>query len=201
MPFRADDRNLAHLHKMLPPDGVKIWCAYANAYEVEHGGDHNECVKIAWQEMKGDGWTPPASGKGRWSKDKTLKRDDVPCRIVKVDEEQRMVYGWASVISERGIAVIDSQGDIIEADELLKATTEFMKDARIAKVMHTGSQMGEVVHSFPLVFEIAKGLGIKCDKEGWIVGVYVKDDEAWQAVKSGELPAFSIGGEAVSEAA
>ena len=116
--------------------------------------------------------------------------------IVKFHEEQRMVYGWASVISEAGIPFIDSQGDIIESHELLKATTDFMQDARIAKAMHSGNQVGEVVHSFPLIADIAKTFGITCDKEGWIVGVKVKSDEVWNQVKNGTFKAFSIGAEA-----
>ena len=202
MPFSADDRNLAHLHKMLPPDGVEQWCDYANEADVE-GGDHNKCVTFAWDQMKTAGWKRPAKGNGRWSKTKAAasSADEIVCSIIKIDEEQRVVYGWASVITDHGVAVIDSQGDIIEAAELVKATTEFMKDARIAKVMHSGEAMGEVLHSFPLVFEIAKSLMIKTDREGWIVGVYIRDEETWQAVKRGDLPAFSIGGTAVPEAA
>lgn len=114
--------------------------------------------------------------------------------IVKTDDEARMVYGWASVITEKGVAVVDTQGDIIEADELVKATTAFMADARLAKAMHTGEGVGEVLHSFPLTAELAKSLGITCDREGWLVGVKVADDAVWKRVKSGDLRAFSIGG-------
>lgn len=114
--------------------------------------------------------------------------------ILKVDDEQRMVYGWASVIKEDGEVVVDTQGDVIESDELVKATTEFMADARIAKAMHEGGQVGEVLHSFPLVDDIAKSLGIACNREGWIVGVKVADDAIWKSVKDGTLRAFSIGG-------
>lgn len=114
--------------------------------------------------------------------------------IVKTDDEQRMVYGWASVITEKGKPVVDTQGDVIEPDELVKATTQFMADARIAKAMHDGEQVGEVLHSFPIVADLAKSLGISADREGWIVGVKVHDDEVWKSVKDGTLRAFSIGG-------
>ena len=119
--------------------------------------------------------------------------------IVKVDDEARMVYGWASVITEKGEPVVDTQGDVIEADELVKATTEFMADVRLAKAMHAGDGIGEVLHSFPLTAEIMKSLGIECDREGWIVGVKVGDDAVWKRVKSGELRSFSIGGAAQRE--
>jgi hypothetical protein len=119
--------------------------------------------------------------------------------ILKFDEEARMVYGWASVISEGGVPVVDLQDDIIEPQELVKATTEFMLSVRKAMAMHEGDKVGSVVHSFPLTAEFAKSLGVSCDREGWIVGVHVPDDATWSRVKSGELKAFSIGAQAIRE--
>lgn len=117
--------------------------------------------------------------------------------ILKADDEQRMVYGWASVITKNGEPVVDIQGDVIKAEELVSATTEFMKSVRTAKQMHVGAKIGTVVHSLPLTNEIAKSLGIKTDNEGWIVGMHVEDDAVWKAVKDGSLSAFSIGGSGV----
>lgn len=114
--------------------------------------------------------------------------------ILTTDSEHRVVYGWASVISEDGKDVEDLQGDIIKASELVYATTEFMKSARDAKMMHAGDPVGQVVHSFPFTSDIAKSLGIESNREGWIVGVYVADDAVWKAVKDKTLSAFSIGG-------
>ena len=124
---------------------------------------------------------------------------DSQISILKLDDEQRMVYGWATMITKAGEPVIDLQGDVISAKELLSATTDFMKSARVAKAMHVGDQVGEVVHSFPLTIEIAKSLGIETSNEGWIVGVYVEDDRVWKGVKSGDYAAFSIGGQAVKK--
>lgn len=128
-------------------------------------------------------------------------------KIAKVDEDQQMVYGWANVISHDGKPMHgdahDSQDDIIEAHELEKATTEFMIDARKALAMHERDANGDipdeairgmVVHSLPLTADIAKSLGLQCDREGWVVGVKVTDPEIWKRVKSGELGSFSIGG-------
>lgn len=119
--------------------------------------------------------------------------------IIKVDSEAQMVYGWASVIKENGVEVIDTQNDIIKAEELIQATTEFMQDARTSLSMHKGAGIGQVVHSFPLVGDLMKSLGITCDKEGWIVGVKIQDPTTWAQVKSGELKAFSIGASAIRE--
>lgn len=120
-------------------------------------------------------------------------------QILKTDEEQRMVYGWASVVTEKGEAVIDRQGDVIEAGTLVKAVNEFMEHVRVGKAMHVGDQVGVVVHSLPITKEIGDALGIQSDREGWVVAYKVFDDTVWNMVKSGELAAFSIGGRAIKE--
>ena len=120
-------------------------------------------------------------------------------KILKADDEQRMVYGWASVVTEKGEPVIDRQGDVIEPDTLVKAVNNFMEHVRVGKAMHTGDQVGVVVHSMPITKEIGEALGIHSDREGWVVAYKVYDDSVWNMVKSGELAAFSIGGRAVKE--
>lgn len=115
-------------------------------------------------------------------------------KIVKVSEEERMVYGWASVLVRKGTEVVDLQGDVIDPAEMARAATSFMKSARLAKAMHQGDGIGQVVHSMPITKEICGALGIECDQEGWIVGVHVSSDDVWKRVVSGELRAFSIGG-------
>ena len=120
-------------------------------------------------------------------------------KILKVDNEQRMVYGWASVVTENGVPVVDRQGDVIEADTLVKAVNDFMEHVRVGKAMHTGEQVGVVVHSLPVTKEICDALGIQSDREGWVVAYKVYDDSVWTKVKSGDLAAFSIGGRANKE--
>ena len=120
-------------------------------------------------------------------------------QILKADEEQRMVYGWASVVTEKGEPVVDRQGDVIEPDTLVKAASKFMEHVRVGKEMHKGDQIGAVIHSMPITKEIGESLGIQSDREGWIVAFKVYDDEVWDKVKSGELAAFSIGGRAIKE--
>ena len=120
-------------------------------------------------------------------------------QILKVDEEQRIIYGWASVATVKGEALVDRQGDIIEMSTLEKAVNEFMEHVRVGKTMHVGEQTGVVIHSMPLSKEICSALGVQSDQEGWVVGYKVYDDNVWNMVKSGELRAFSIGGRAVKE--
>jgi len=130
---------------------------------------------------------------------KKMTETNIEGKILKTDDEQRMVYGWASVVTENGEPVIDRQGDIIEADTLVKAVNEFMEHVRVGKAMHVGEQVGTVVHSLPITKEIGDSLGIQSDREGWVVAYKVFDDDVWAMVKSGELAAFSIGGKAIKE--
>jgi hypothetical protein len=115
-------------------------------------------------------------------------------KIIKIDEEARIVWGWASVVSIDGKPMVDRQGDIISADVMTKAADRFMADVRVAKAMHEGAQIGEVIHSFPLTKALGEALGVHSALEGWIVAMKVHDDSVWNRVKSGELAAFSIGG-------
>ena len=126
-------------------------------------------------------------------------KNEIEGKILKADDEQRMVWGWASVVTEKGVPVIDRQGDVIEADTLVKAVNNFMEHVRVGKAMHTGEQVGVVVHSLPITKEIGDALGIQSDREGWVVAYKVYDDAIWDMVKSGELAAFSIGGRATKE--
>lgn len=115
-------------------------------------------------------------------------------KIIKLDDEARIVWGWASVVSIDGKPLIDRQGDIIAPEVMTKAADSFMADVRTAKAMHAGGKIGEVIHSFPLTKELGAALGVHSALEGWIVAMKVHDDGVWNRVKSGELSAFSIGG-------
>jgi hypothetical protein len=64
----------------------------------------------------------------------------------------------------------------IEADTLVKAVNEFMEHVRVGKAMHTGEQVGVVVHSLPITKEIGEALGIHSNREGWVVAYKVFDD-------------------------
>ena len=113
------------------------------------------------------------------------------------DDEQRIVYGWASVSTIEGDIQVDHHNDQIQMEVLEKAATNYMLESRVGKFMHVGSKVAEVVHSLPLSLDIAKALGVQTDREGWIIGMKVYDDECWNMIKTGVLKAFSIGCRAV----
>lgn len=120
--------------------------------------------------------------------------------ILKIEPDQQLVWGWAYVCTVDGEISLDHSNEFVSPSEMEKAATNFMLDARVAKAMHSGEQVGEIIHSLPLTKELAKALGIQSDREGWIICMKIHDKTIWKRVKSGELPAFSIGGRALKEA-
>jgi hypothetical protein len=116
--------------------------------------------------------------------------------VLKVDDEQGLVYGWAYVSTEDGKLLVDSQGDSIEPIEMEKMATDFMLNSRNAKVMHKGDNVGQFVHSFPMTNDIMKAFDIYSDREGWIVAMKPATEDVMKAYKSGEYTGFSIGGKA-----
>lgn len=120
---------------------------------------------------------------------------DVRCDVLKVSEELGLVFGYALISKVDGKPFYDLQGDHIPEDEVLKASTDFMLNSRVAKEMHQGEQIGGVVHSYPLTEEIAKALDIEARRYGWLVAMQ-PSAEVLAKFKSGELKGFSIGGTA-----
>ena len=118
--------------------------------------------------------------------------------IEKVDEEKRIVWGWAYVCEKHGVPVIDHSGDIMEAEEVEKAAHAFVLDSRQGGVMHE-AEAGVIVDSIFFSQDVQKALGVSLDCVGWFIGMRVQDDAAWELVKSGKLSMFSIGGTAHTE--
>ncbi len=125
-----------------------------------------------------------------------MTKSETPAQILKFDEEQRIIYGFASVVSVNGKPLVDLHGDIISSKTMEKAATEFMLGTRKGLTMHSGEQTTTIVHSMPLTKEVMDALGISSEKEGWAIAVKVHDDQTWQDAKSGKFTGFSIGGRA-----
>lgn len=126
----------------------------------------------------------------------------VKAEVVKVDESLGLVFGWALVCTEKGEDHYDLQGDHIPENVMVAATTEFMKNARVAKEMHQGDQIGAIVHSFPLTKDIAEAMGIQTEKTGWMVAM-APEKGVLQKFSDRVYTGFSIGGgcEYIEEAA
>lgn len=121
-------------------------------------------------------------------------------RIVKVDVEKRQVFGWASVsMREDGTLVEDSQGDLIDPEDLENAAYGFVLDYRQTGDMHQGSSKGRLIESMVFTPEKRAALDLPAGPTGWFLGFQLDDAAQWEMVKNGERPMFSIQGIAVRE--
>lgn len=122
----------------------------------------------------------------------------LPMEVRKLDPEQQLIFGWASVVEKDGVAVIDKQGDIIPVPALEEAAYEFVLYSRQQGDMHVEKGVGRLVESMVFTKEKQQALGIDLGMVGWWTGFHVDSPELWAAHKRGERPEFSIGGAAVS---
>lgn len=112
--------------------------------------------------------------------------------VVEKQEDRQIVYGVVLRVGQ-----VDSQGDIItDEKEILEAAHNYMIKSRRADWQHEKTLPHEkaiAVESYiaPCDFEIN---GHQIKKSDWIVGMKIFDPKMWQAIKKGEISAFSIKG-------
>lgn len=104
-------------------------------------------------------------------------KKDIFIPITKIDEDERMVYGWASTPE------IDSDGEIIKTEALEKALPAYMKFPTIRE-MHQ-----------PKVAGTTKQADVS--KKGMYIGAKIIADEAWNFVKEGLYSGFSVAGNVI----
>ena len=124
-------------------------------------------------------------------------------RVIKSDDEKRLVFGWANVaVRVDGEQIVDLQDDAIDIEDLEKAAYGYVAEFGTAGEMHRRGGVGRVVESIVFTKEKASALGILPDAlpQGWWIGFRITDDAVWEKVKNGEYSMFSIEGEAVREA-
>ena len=112
------------------------------------------------------------------------------------DGNDLFIAGYASV------DMVDKQGDRIPANALSKAFDKFMgnKAFRNVQLAHSGIQVGEVVDNY--TDSEGRVWKSEVDEHGLFVVCRIRDDiqkarEVQKQVRSGELKAFSIGGQAL----
>jgi len=93
--------------------------------------------------------------------------------ITKIDEEQRIVGGYATTDS------LDIEGDIIDLDATREAVEEYRQWGNV-RYMHQAHAVGVVKE-------------MEVDDKGLYVEVKVVDDDCWVKVREGVLKGFSIG--------
>jgi hypothetical protein len=91
-----------------------------------------------------------------WAEDMGLRKDwQSSIAVSKMDPDQRLVFGWASVSQVGDKVIIDKQGDIIPIAELEKAAYRFVLDSRQQGDMHSEIGVGRVVQSMMFTPEMA----------------------------------------------
>lgn len=99
--------------------------------------------------------------------------------ITKRDDEQRMVYGYAST------EAMDRQGEQVTKAAMEAALPEYLEFSNIRE-MHQPSAVG-----------VAKSAGM--DDKGLYISAKIVDDSAWRKVREGVYKGFSIGGKALKK--
>jgi hypothetical protein len=120
------------------------------------------------------------------------------CDIAKIDDDQQLVFGWASIIKdEEGRLLVDRQDDFIEEEgELEKAAYDYVLKSRDGGEMHIRKGVSTMVESVVLTKEKQQAMGITQDNVpvGWWIGFKVNDNRVWGEVKKGGYSGFSVHG-------
>ena len=118
--------------------------------------------------------------------------------IAKIDDDQQLVFGWASIIKdEEGRLLVDRQDDFIkEEGELEKAAYDYVLQSRDGGEMHIRKGVSTMVESVVLTKEKQEAMGITDQNVpvGWWIGFKVNDDRVWGEVKKGGYSGFSVHG-------
>ena len=132
--------------------------------------------------------------------DKAEPDSELLVEVIKTtDSEQRLSYGIAYPVFQTGMA--DSQGDWMTPTEIEKMAHRFMIESQRYDIQHQIFDLDKsdavVVESYiaPVDFTWELPVGVKeIHKGDWIVVTHYPNDITWQAVKKGEINAYSIRG-------
>lgn len=126
--------------------------------------------------------------------------------VMKLDHEQRLVFGWANISVTTDGEVVEQWGadgfnDVMPPDVIEKAAYEFVLDSREGGVMHKVPEQAVLVESFVVTPEKLSALKLAADALplGWWCGFKILSDATWERVKKGELRMFSVHGTARRE--
>lgn len=205
--------------KIPSKEGKEIFIAAYNA-AYSNGATLEVCFAKGWSAITAAGYSPDEQGEWRpmheqqeesmfkrllerfkKEEEEEVEKEEeevldftLDAEITKFDEDQRLIYGWASVIEEDGKVVVDKQGDMIAETDLVEAAHDYMLESREAHEMHQGEKKGYTVESMVFTKQVQNALGIDLKKVGWFIVQKIEDDDTWNDVKAGKLKSFSVGG-------
>jgi len=122
--------------------------------------------------------------------------------VLKINEDDNLVFGWASVaINKTGDVVVDQADEVIDIEDLEMAAYAFNLIFRKSGANHKGDANGSLVESMVFTEEKLKMLGLEKGSinEGWWVGFHIEDDNEFAKIKKGDYNMFSIQGKALRE--
>jgi hypothetical protein len=116
--------------------------------------------------------------------------------LLKIDAEKGLIYGVVMPAD-----IIDSQGDIISKDEIIKTAHNFMISYR-NQISYMGEMHKRETNNVSIVesFVVDKDILSKLHDGDWVVVSKVKDpktNKIWDKVKKGEYTGYSIEGRGV----
>jgi len=162
-----------------------------NALVYEQNMTPLEASQMATQMLQTSGMVYD----GKWNVVKNQRIDGV---ITKVDDDKRLVCGWASIIKDtEGKVLLDRQNDFIDDEnELEKSAYTYVLHSRDGGEMHIRKGVSTMVESVVLTKEKQEALGIPEGTVpiGWWIGFKVNDDRVWSEVKKGGYSGFSVHG-------
>lgn len=183
----------------MPTAAQTVFRNVVNA-QLNRGLTEEQAFASAWAALKNQGWYKPEDGEV-W-----VKKDDQQYAVLKIDDDRRLVFGWANVsVRKDGEQIIDNQGDMIDPEDLEDAMYNFVLEYRDAGVNHIGTAIGKLVESFVVTSEKLEKMGLEPDAlpiGAWIgfqIEKSADGDRTWQLLKEHKLAAFSIQGSAVRE--
>lgn len=137
-----------------------------------------------------------------------IRKANNEIKVVKVDKENRMVFGFFNVNKIGEDLIQDLQNDSIETIELEKAVYDFVLNARVAGEGHIRKGVGNLVESMMFTYEKqeailktietmgVEGANFNLGIEAWWGGFEITDSDVLEKIEKGEYPMFSVGGKA-----
>ena len=106
-------------------------------------------------------------------------------RILKTNDDQQIIYGEVYAPG-----VVDSQGEMMLAEEVRKMCHAFMAGGNLGKKIDRNHD-NVTIDAYPIESFIAEGHP-DYNEGAWVLGVKIEDGEIWKSIKSGEYNGFSF---------